>query len=114
MDPKAHKFKENEIAKILELDVIKTALTECTSPIVFTSRRDYMLCVNYNKLSAVTLRDSYPNPFIDGRIASFGDATMFSTLVSSSARGRAQNAKGDRAKTAFASNHYTSVYSCAV
>lgn len=47
-----------------EAGMAKTAVSEWASPVVFVPIKNYSLrfCVDYNRLDAVTVRDSYPIP----------------------------------------------------
>lgn len=59
---KAREFQKNEIAMMLELEVIKPSQTELASSNVFIPKTQGTLLffVGYRKLNAVTMLDSYP------------------------------------------------------
>lgn len=61
--------------------VIEPATTEWASPIVFTTKKDGSIwfCVDYWKLNAFTIRDSYSLPRMDECIDTLGEARIFST-----------------------------------
>ena len=67
---------------MLRAGVIKLATAEWASPVVFFPKKDGTMrfCVDYRKLNAVTVRDSYPVPRMDESIDSLGEATIFTTL----------------------------------
>jgi hypothetical protein len=67
---------------MLKAEVIAPATSEWASPIVLVSRpdRSTRFCVDYRRLNAVTVRDSYPLPRMDECIDSLGDAKIFTTL----------------------------------
>lgn len=69
-------FEKTKIDKILAENIIESAQTEWAAPIVFAPKKDRTLwfCVDYRKLNAVTGRDSYPIPRMDGSIDSEGKA----------------------------------------
>lgn len=75
--------------------------------IVVVPKKDGTLriCVDYRKLNALTIRDSYPIPHMEECINSLGDATMFSTLDATSGFWQAEIAEEDRDKTAFTPHH---------
>lgn len=71
---------------MLLLEVIGPANTECTSPIVFVTKKDgtQLFCIYYRKMKVVTIRDSYPIPKMDEFFDSMGDASIFTTLDANS------------------------------
>lgn len=62
-------------------------------------------CIDYRKLSAVTIRDSYFLPRMDESIDSLGELTGFSTADASSGYWQIDIDERDPDKTAFTSNH---------
>lgn len=52
---------------MLEADVIEPAISEWVAPIMFALKKDGSLqfCIDYRKLNAATIRDSYPIPRMD-------------------------------------------------
>jgi hypothetical protein len=71
---------------MLKAEVIEPATSEWASKIVFVAKPDgsTRFCVDYRRLNAVTVRDSYPLPRMDECIDSLGDAKIFTTLYFSS------------------------------
>ena len=61
-------------------------------------------CVDYRKLNAVTVRDSYPLRRMDEGIDSLGDATFLTTLDCISGYWEVEIAEEDRDKTESASH----------
>lgn len=59
--PKGRGLENNEIAQMLELEVIEPVQTERTWPIIFSPKKDGLLwfCVDYRMLNAVSVHDSY-------------------------------------------------------
>ncbi len=72
----------DEIERMLTMGVIELSCSEWASPIVLVPKSDSSLhfCVEYQRLSASTVRDSYPLPRMDECIDSLGDATKFNAL----------------------------------
>ena len=105
--PKARDFEKSEIDKMLKAGVIEPAKTEWAAPIVFAPKKDGSLrfCVDYRRLNAETVRDSYPIPRMDECIDSLGDAQLFSTLDANSGYWQIEMAEEDKNKTAF-TTHY--------
>lgn len=67
---------------MIAVKVIDPVTTEWAAPIVFAPRKDDSLqfCVDYRKLDAVTIRDSYRHPRMDKCIERLREATVFDTL----------------------------------
>ena len=92
---------------MLELGVIEPSTSEWAAPVVFASKKDGSLrfCVDYRRLNAVTVRDSYPIPRMDECIDSLGGAQVFSTLDCNSGYWQVDIPVTDREKTAFVTHH---------
>ena len=105
--PLQREMEKKEIDNMLEKGVIEPATTDWASPIVFVPKADGSLrfCVDYRRLNAMTVRDSYPIPRMDECIDSLGSATVFSTLDCNSGYWQIPMAPKDMDKTAFIS-HY--------
>ena len=58
-------------------------------------------CIDYRRLNAITIRDSYPLPRMDECVDSLGEANIFTTLDCNSGYWQIPVAKKDREKTAF-------------
>ena len=88
------------------MGVIKLTLAEWASPVVFVPKKDGTMgfCVDYRKLNAVTVRDSYPLPCRDECIDSLSHATFFTTLDCNSGYQQVEIAEVERDKTTFASH----------
>lgn len=74
---------------MVSTDGIEPAKTEWAAPIVFAARKERTLqfCVEYHKLSAVTIQDCCSIRGIDKSIDSFGDSTIFAVLDANSGYG---------------------------
>jgi hypothetical protein len=79
---KAREAESAEIQRMLKAEVIEPATSEWASPVVLIPKPDGSMrfCIDYRRLNAVTVRDSYPLPRMDECIDSLGDASVFSTL----------------------------------
>lgn len=71
---------------MIQEEIIEQANTEWDSSLLFAPKKDGLLrlCVDYRKLSAVTVMDSYNLQGMDKRIASLAEARFFLTLDASS------------------------------
>jgi Reverse transcriptase (RNA-dependent DNA polymerase) len=61
-------------------------------------------CIEYRRLNALTVKDSYPLPRMDECIDSLGDATIFSTLDCNSGYWQISVHPDDQDKTTFTSH----------
>ena len=80
---KAREFEKQEIDRMLEAGVIEPAARSAwASPVVLAPKKDGTLrfCVDYRRLNAMSVRDSYPLPRMDECIDSLGEANVFTTL----------------------------------
>lgn len=64
---------------MLVMDAIEFAQIERASLIIFFHREDGtpLICVNYFKLNALTIRDSYPIPRLEECVDVLRDVTIF-------------------------------------
>jgi hypothetical protein len=87
--------------------VIEPATCEWASPIVLVPKPDGSLrfCVDYRRLNAIAVPDTYPLPRMDEYIDSLGDAVVFTTLEFNSGYWQIPVHPEDRDKTTFTS-HY--------
>ena len=101
--PRARVVEQEEVDRMLQAGVIEPAQSEWASPVVLVPKSDGTLrfCVDYRRLNAVTIKDSYPLPRMDECIDSLGDANVFSTLDCNSGYWQVPVREEDRDKTAF-------------
>lgn len=90
--PKTREFVTYEVERMRKAKMMETASTEWASPVVIMPEQDksYRTCINYRKLNAITIRDTYPLPQIDTCINFLRDATVLSTLHANWVNGRCQ------------------------
>ena len=88
---------------MLREGVIEPAQSALASPVVLVPKSDGSLrfCVDYRRLNAMTIRDSYPLPRMDECIDSLGEASVFSTIDCNSGYWQIPVEEEDRDKTAF-------------
>jgi Reverse transcriptase (RNA-dependent DNA polymerase) len=100
---KAREVEKAEVDRMLTAGVIEPAVSEWASPVVLITKPDgsVRFCVDYRKLNALTIKDSYPLPRMDECLDSLGDATIFSTLDCNSGYWQILMKEEDRNKTAF-------------
>jgi len=92
-----------EVNRMLEAKVVRPSTSEWASPVVVVPKKDGSpcFCVDYRRLNAVTKKDSYPIPRMEGDIHSLGDARVFSTLDCNAGCWLILMALDDIDKTAF-------------
>ena len=97
------KLTEEAVKEMLHAGVIEPASTEWASPVVLVPKPDgtQRFCVDYRKLNAITVPDSYPLPRADDCLDSLGEAMIFTTLDCNSGYWQIPIAECDRDKTTF-------------
>jgi Reverse transcriptase (RNA-dependent DNA polymerase) len=105
--PQAREVGREEIERMLSQGVIEPATSEWAFPIVLEPKSDGLLrfCVDYRRLNAITIPETYPLPRMDECIDSLGDAAVFTTLDCNSGYWQIPVHPRDRDKTTFTS-HY--------
>jgi len=91
-------LKEN-----LEKGFIRKSTSPAGAPILFVKKRDgsLRLCVDYKRLNAITIRNSYPIPRLHDLIETFQGAEIFSRLDLRSAYNLIRIRQGHEYLTAF-------------
>ncbi len=105
--PKERELQAFELNKQLSAGLVEPSQSAWAAPVLFVPKKDGRLrfCVDYRRLNAVTIQDSYPLPRIDDCIDTLGEAVIFSTLDAYSGYHQLAIAKKDRHKTAFVTHH---------
>jgi hypothetical protein len=100
---KGRKVEKEEVERMLKAGVIEPANSEWASPVVLITKPDGSIrfCVDYRKLNALTVKDSYPLPRMDECLDSLGDSTIFTTLDCNSGYWQIVMKDTDKNKTAF-------------
>ncbi|KAG3068028.1 hypothetical protein PI124_g19541 [Phytophthora idaei] len=73
---------ESEIQEYLDLGLIRPSTSPWASPVLMIRKPDggIWFCIDYRKLNAVTVKDSYPMPLVDDILDVLGNAKLFSTM----------------------------------
>ena len=73
---------ETEIELMLKQGIIEPASSEWASPIVIVKKKNdtIHLCVDYQRINAMTQVDAYPTPRIDDILDQVGQARYITTL----------------------------------
>ena len=101
--PAARRVEQEMVQGMLHDGVIEPARSEWASPVVLVRKQDNSLrfCVDYRRLNAITVKDTYPLPRMDECLDSLGDANVFTTLDCNSGYWQIPVAPEDRDKTTF-------------
>eukprot|EP00171_Calliarthron_tuberculosum_P021901 IDg21901t1 len=104
--PESRKVIESHINDMKSKGVIESAQSQWAAPIVLAPKADGTLrfCIDYRRLNALTVKDTYPLPRMDDCLDSLGTASHFTTLDCNSGYWKVKLAEGDRDKTAFTSH----------
>jgi transposase InsO family protein len=96
--------EQEEIEKMLRMDVIRPSTSPWASPVVLVRKKDgsTRFCVDYTKLNKFVTSISYPLPRIDECIDSLSGATSFSSMDLACGYWQIPVKESDKAKTAFA------------
>ena len=101
----------NEIRRqcdeMLDMGVIEPSASPWLSPVVLVRKKDGKLrfCVDFRKINALTMMDSWPMPRIDELIDDLGGAIWFTTLDAKNAYWTIEMDPEDKDKTAFSDGH---------
>ena len=89
--------------EMLKAGVIQESTPPWAAPVTLTPKKDgsYRFCIDYRKLNAVTVKDSYPLPLIRDIFDQLGGPQVFSTLDLKSGYWQIPVAPKDRYKTAL-------------
>jgi Reverse transcriptase (RNA-dependent DNA polymerase) len=104
---RARVAEKQEIDRMIEQKVIEPATCKWASPIVLVPKQDGSLrfFVDYRKLNATTIPDTYPFSRVDECIDSLGDAAVFNTLDCNSGYWKIPVHPEDRDKTTSTSQY---------
>ncbi|BHF84347.1 hypothetical protein SprV_0902749800 [Sparganum proliferum] len=94
---------EKLLEELLRAKIIQPSSSPWDSPTALVPKKDgsLRLCVDYRRLNAVTVTDSFPLPRLDDTIDVLGQAAWFSTLALKSGYWQVEIHPNERHKTAF-------------
>ena len=92
-----------QVKNMVDHGVIRPSISPWIAPVVLVKKKDgsVRFCVDYRKLNAVTVKDTYPLPRIDEMLDKLGKSKFFSTIDLASGYWQIEIAEEDREKTAF-------------
>ena len=94
---------EEHVNKMLKQGVIQPSNSPWSSPVVLVKKKDNTIrfCIDYRKLNAITVKDTYPLPRIDEILLTLGQSQYYTSLDLMSGYWQVGVKKEDRPKTAF-------------
>lgn len=99
---------EEQIKKLLHDGIIRPSKSPYNSPIWVVEKKmdasgtkKYRMVIDFKKLNAVTVSDTYPIPDISSTLASLGNSKFFTTIDLTSGFHQIKMREGDIPKTAF-------------
>ena len=106
MAPSKMKKEEECVADKLTCGQIETSDGPWSSPVVLVTKKDggTRFCVDYRRLNDITVKDTYPLPWIDDTLDMLSGKQWFSTLDLASGYWQVSLSQDARAKTAFATH----------
>lgn len=101
---------ENMVEEMLSSCIIQYRSSPFASPVLLVKEKDgsWRFCVDYKKVNAIIVKDSYPIPLIDDLLDELGKAIIFSKIDLRARYHQIKRRKEDVGKTAFvvALGHY--------
>ena len=94
---------QQEIDRMLECGVVEPSSSAWQSPVVLVRKKDgtTRFCLDYRKLNAATVKDSYTLPRINDSLDALAGSTWFSTLDLANGYWQVEMDEKDKKKTAF-------------
>ena len=95
---------EDHVAKMVKAGVIQPSDSAWSSPVVMVKKPDgvsYRVCIDYRRLNAVTIKESYPIPNITESVESASGHQLYSVIDSASAYHQIPLSKQSRKYTSF-------------
>ena len=82
LSPEKEKIAKDEFAHMMQLGIIRPSKSPWASPLTMVPKQsgEWRYCGDYRKLNNITVRDSYPIPFLQNFAANFHGCKVFSKV----------------------------------
>ena len=104
MSEKGHEVMDHECEQMLKKGVIRKSFSPWCSPVLLVTKKndEVHFSVDYRRLNAVTIKDSYPLPCIEDTLSTLGGCSQFSAFDLAAGFWQTPVKEEDKEKTAFA------------
>lgn len=104
VSPAVQAMMDEELSRMLELGVITESNSPWSSPIVMVKKSNgkIRLCLDVRKVNAVTVKDAYPTPTVEGLLSRLNDTKYISAIDLKDAFWQIPLDEDAKLKTAFA------------
>lgn len=104
VNPLMQKIIDDEVNKMLDAGIIEPSSSAWSSPVLLVPKPDgtYRFCVDFRRLNKVSLRDSYPIPYMSSILDRLGNAQYLSSVDIKSAYWTIELEENSKQYTAFA------------
>jgi len=94
---------KKQVQELLEKGFIKPSTSPCGSPIILVRKKDdlWRMCIDYQALNKITIKNCYPLPRIDDLLDQLKEAVYFTKLDFHSGYHQVRVAEQDAWKTTF-------------
>jgi hypothetical protein len=94
---------KKQVQELLKKGFIRPSTSPCGSPIILVRKKDgsWRMCIDYQALNKITIKNRYPLPRIDDLLDQLKEAVYFSKLDLHSGYHQVRVAEQDAWKTAF-------------
>ena len=94
---------KKQVQDLLDQGVMRPSSSPCGPPIVLVMKKDgtWRMCIDYQALNKITIKNRYPLPLIDDLLDQLKDAVFFTKLDLRSGYHQIRIAESDVWKTAF-------------
>lgn len=103
LSPALQKVANEELDRMLKLGIVEPSKSPWASPILLVPKKDgtRRFCVDFRKLNQVSVKDSYPLPYVSQTLDKLRDAKYLTSLDIKSAYHQIPVAESSRDYTAF-------------